>query len=651
MEVEGAVLIEPDAPVFRSDWGATPPAGTAGLVSPAPELAGAARTESAARCALVTVVDPEGVATPVGGVAETAVMPLALPRPAVGAELPRRIAPGAALTEPTGAVAPGAACTALVAPTVDVALGESAGDLSAARQESAASARHRSAIAERGKRYGDGGCAMMTCEASRSARRILECNAGIGSRLEATAACGEGRRAIELPGPLAGFSSRHLEPTGTLSMRRFSRSITPSLLVAASALVAGRAIAQPATPRQTQADDYTRYELLAPGSGKFRIFYEVTATTGGASQFFNVIRRGSVASDERVLDRRTGAALRFDVVSGDVARAAGVTNADSSGQFIRIYLAQPVPREGGARLLIDKTYYDPKSYYEENGLLVFTRPLGIKRNAVVLPRGYELISSNVPSQVITEGDGRIAISFWNSMPAEAPLTLRARPLATSAAVASRATTASPAEAQGAVRAGTAPAAATSPAASRLPVAERAHQDRQIAYFLQQPETHAFDLYHDYTESRVGVDRYLNIVRAGSAVSKPSARNLDTGEELRWEILRGEEITRAKLDVPDVTPRTQLVVFRFAPVPPNGSTRLRMYETYTDSARYGLEGDVLVWDRSFGRPANSVTLPAGWYLTNSAIPATVTEAGDGRIRLEFINARPDEIAVLITARRR
>jgi hypothetical protein len=48
------------------------------------------------------------------------------------------------------------------------------------------------------------------------------------------------------------------------------------------------------------------------------------------------------------------------------------------------------------------------------------------------------------------------------------------------------------------------------------LSERARQDREIVYFLQQPETHAFDLYHDYTESRPGVDNYLNVVRGGSA---------------------------------------------------------------------------------------------------------------------------------------
>ena len=70
------------------------------------------------------------------------------------------------------------------------------------------------------------------------------------------------------------------------------------------------------------------------------------------------------------------------------------------------------------------------------------------------------------------------------------------------------------------------------------LSERAHQDRTIVYFLQPPETHAFDLYHDYTESRPGVDRYLNVVRKGSHASKPSARVLDTGETLSVESRTG-----------------------------------------------------------------------------------------------------------------
>src|SRR5213075_301511 len=109
-------------------------------------------------------------------------------------------------------------------------------------------------------------------------------------------------------------------------------------------------------------------------------------------------------------------------------------------------------------------------------------------------------------------------------------------------------------------------------------------------------------------------------------------------------LVGDAITKAKLDVQDVTPTTEVVVFRFPVVKTGESVRLRMFETYTDTARYRIVGDELVWDRSFGRPANAVVLPAGWVLANSSIPATVAMTADGRVRLDFVNPRPDEIAV-------
>ena len=406
-------------------------------------------------------------------------------------------------------------------------------------------------------------------------------------------------------------------------MRLAALGSTPALLLATATLAAQ---ASPEPPRQTEADAYTRYELLAPGSAKFRIVYEVTATTPGARYYFNPIRKGSVASDERVTDRATGAPLRFEVVNGTVAKAGGVRGADSTQEYIRVTLARPVPPDGGeARVLIDKTYEDAKSYYVEGDTLVFNRPLGIKRNAVVLPNGYELVACNYPSQVLQEADGRVKISFWNATPAEAPLVVRARRIETLAAKPS------------------------SVAQARLD--ERAYQNREIVYYLQQPESHAFDLYHDYTEARPGTSTYLNVVRAGSTVSKPSARNLDTGEMLAHEVLVGDAITKAKLDVDNVTPSTEVVVFRFPAVKQGQSIRLRMFETYTDTARYKLAGDELVWDRGFGRPANAVVLPAGWVLTNSTIPATVSTLPDGRARLDFINPRPDEIQVLITARRR
>src|ERR1700678_3520400 len=85
-----------------------------------------------------------------------------------------------------------------------------------------------------------------------------------------------------------------------------------AVLASMAPAVSSRAAAP--APVQTEADAYTRYELLAPGSGKFRILYEVTATTPGAVVYDNPIRRGSVASDERVIDMATGRPLEHENV-------------------------------------------------------------------------------------------------------------------------------------------------------------------------------------------------------------------------------------------------------------------------------------------------------------------------------------------------
>ena len=385
-------------------------------------------------------------------------------------------------------------------------------------------------------------------------------------------------------------------------------------------------VSAPALAQQTEEDEYTRYELLAPETQQFAIVYDVTATTAGARYYYNPIRKGSEATDERVIDLMTGGPLKFDVVSGDEAKRGGHPTADPQTSYIRVHLPRAVPQEGEVRLRIWKTYKDPKSYYTDGDVIVFDRSLGIRRNSVVLPRGYELVSCNVASQVLSEPDGRLKISFMNTGAAAAPLVIRAR--AGSAA----------------------PSGVATDKQARLD--ERAVQDREIVYFLQPPETHAFSLYHDYTESREGIDKYLNVVRAGSTVSSPSARILDTGEPLKTEILKGAAITAAKIDIGEaVRPDTEVVVIHFPSVKKGQSARLRIAETYTDPARYRLEGDMLVWDRSFGRPRNTVVLPPGWVLLDSAIPAVVTRTDDGRVRLYFENNRLDEIATFVRARRR
>jgi len=201
------------------------------------------------------------------------------------------------------------------------------------------------------------------------------------------------------------------------------------LLAATAAAAQTPSPTPPAPPAQTEADEYTRYELLGPGTGRFRIFYEVTATTPGATVFFNPIRKGSVATDERVRDRLSGKLLDFSIVGGREAKAGGLADADPEERYIAVQLPRPVPADGGeVRLLIEKTYQDAKSYLVEAEQVVFTRSLGIRRNAVVLPAGYELVSCNVPAQVMAEADGRIAVSFVNTFPGPAAVVIKGRRL-------------------------------------------------------------------------------------------------------------------------------------------------------------------------------------------------------------------------------
>ncbi len=402
------------------------------------------------------------------------------------------------------------------------------------------------------------------------------------------------------------------------------------------------AVSVPCAAQNRSEDEYTRYELLGPDTASFKIVYDVTAVTPGAKFFFNPIRKGSEASEESVIDLMTGSTLKFHEVTGAEAKEAGLTRADLDTHYIQVELVRPVPDGGQGRIRILKTYKDAKSYYREGDLIVFNRPLGIKRNAVVLPKGYALVSVNIPVQVIEETDGRIGVSFMNPYPGEAPLIVKARPVTVAAAATTTTGTA----------ASSAPA---DPAPRERPmneirIGERAFQDREIVYFLKDPETHAFSLYHDYTETREGVDKYVNVVRTGSSVSEPSAKILDTGEALKTEVTTGQELARRNVHIDEqVDADTKVVVIPFPAVKKGQSIRLRISETYTDPARYALIDGQLMWHRSFGRPRNDIVLPAGWFLTTTSIPAVISQEPDGRTRLSYWNSRPDNIDVFLKAR--
>jgi hypothetical protein len=71
---------------------------------------------------------------------------------------------------------------------------------------------------------------------------------------------------------------------------------------------------------------------------------------------------------------------------------------------------------------------------------------------------------------------------------------------------------------------------------------RAEQDREIRYWLLEPETHQFKISHDFTITRVGQKSAHSFVRKGSTVNADAQMyNLDTGEALPTKNVSGKSV--------------------------------------------------------------------------------------------------------------
>lgn len=177
------------------------------------------------------------------------------------------------------------------------------------------------------------------------------------------------------------------------------------------------------------AGELTVYRLLAPSTHSFEIVYDTAATKVGAAYLINPVRPGSTASKESVIDLATGKALQFTTVKGREAKRLGAdaSTADDA-EFLSVTLSKPVPKGAETRIRILKTYTDAPSYHATDTGFVFDRPLGVRRNVVVLPQGYELVGSQSPGIVSTDADGRIRISFFNDRDDELPVRIVGRKL-------------------------------------------------------------------------------------------------------------------------------------------------------------------------------------------------------------------------------
>ena len=182
---------------------------------------------------------------------------------------------------------------------------------------------------------------------------------------------------------------------------------------------------------------------------------------------------------------------------------------------------------------------------------------------------------------------------------------------------------------------------------------RAEQDREIRYWLLDPDTHQFRISHDFTVTRPGQTSVHSFVRKGSVVS-PDAKmiDLDTGKTLPTHTITGEESNALGYYPDKADPKSVVVQGDLEqPVAEGRSARIRVEETYTDPIGYTVTNGELQWKRTLGRPVNSVTLPIGWMITSVNTPAAISLDEQGRVSMRFVNTRNDELTVAITAHRR
>lgn len=350
-------------------------------------------------------------------------------------------------------------------------------------------------------------------------------------------------------------------------------------------------------------DDYTEYNLLDPASHQFHIVYYLNQRQAGAATLLNQTRSGSEGSDISVSDPQTGAPLKFEYKTGAELNAAGESGRLTAEEhYIRAFLPRPVPDGGEGRVRIEKTYLDEKSYYTQGEEIVFARSLGIARNAIVLPKGFVAASSNVAAQISALPDGRVKFVFENINGYASDVQIRGRRSA---------------------------AAVT----SSLQVVERAFDFTKTLYDLGDPATHEVAVRHEYVETHVG-SRSTPAFLAHHTLSELAVTDMDTGKPLTPAESGGARTI--PLATPIATDRQ--------------SAHLRITGKERD-ANYRVDsgaGGQLVWQTTVYEPRVTVVLPAAWEITSSSAPVTVASGRDGRVTLQFYNARLEPMAVAIRA---
>jgi len=337
-------------------------------------------------------------------------------------------------------------------------------------------------------------------------------------------------------------------------------------------------------------DAYTEYAILAPGSEEFRIRFLPEETRVGATELVNATRGGSQGSDIEVFDPRSGKPLEFTY-----------QEEGSDTHAIHARLPIPVPAGGVGRVLIYKTYKDPRTYMMHGDDIVWVRSLSGYRLGVLLPKGFAFISSNVAAQLTTSVDGRLKLAFANPSGQGNPVTIHAR--RTTAVFAPRSDT------------------------------DMFFDDVKTLYELDAPETGKIRVEQIYSDYRKGATARLDSL-AYLPLQDLKVVDLDTAKP--FTPAKEGSATVVKLDVPIVDEKQ--------------SAHLKVTGTIADGSYKAANGE-LVFERALRGLRNTILLPAGWDVSAVSQSGTIgTYEGRAFVALIDLNAE-NNYKVTIRARRR
>jgi hypothetical protein len=339
-------------------------------------------------------------------------------------------------------------------------------------------------------------------------------------------------------------------------------------------------------------DAYTEYSLLEPGSERFRIKYLPEEARPGATELVNATRGGSEGSDVEVYDPRTGKPLKFTY---------GEEPNDPETHAIRATLPIPVPPGGIGRVLIYKTYKDPRTYIMNGQDIVWVRSLSGYRLGVILPPGFAFLSSNVAAQLSTVPGGRLKLAFANPSGQSNPVTIHARK--------------------------------TGATFTPTPYTDMFFDDIKTLYDLDAPERHMMRVEQVYSDYRKSGKAHLDSLEY-LPLQDPAVIDLDTAHSLAI-VKEGREMT-AKLEEPIVDDRQ--------------SAHLKLTGVLTDDS-YRAQSGTLVFDRTLHGLRNTVLLPAGWDVEAVSQSGTIGMY-QGRVFVALINLNAENsYRVTIRAKKR